>query len=118
MSCDTDTLTAFEQKISLFESGECGGSTEDAEDQEEPSSDNVTGYRLVDEACVRGLVEALLCPTCHAGGLKLLETCVTFVMECSDCGVIISAPLSSNIDGTQQTELHRMPRFYFTELQH
>ncbi|KAG0427631.1 hypothetical protein HPB47_025329 [Ixodes persulcatus] len=85
LSCDTDTLTAFERKISLFKSGKCGGSTEDAEDQEEPSGDNVTGYRLVDVACVRGLVEALVCPTCHA--------------------VIISAPLSSTIDGTQQTEL-------------
>lgn len=74
LSCDIDTLTAFERKISLFKSGKCGGSTEDAEDQEEPSGDNVTGYRLVDVACVRGLVEALVCPTCHAGGLKLLET--------------------------------------------
>ncbi|KAM7312937.1 hypothetical protein ISCGN_009841 [Ixodes scapularis] len=99
--CDADTLTAF------FEAGESGG--RDGEDPREPSGDSAAGYRLLDVSCVRSLVEALLCPTCCAGGLQLRETGVgarlAFAVECSTCGVVVSAPLSSTVDGTQQTEL-------------
>ncbi|KAG0418128.1 hypothetical protein HPB47_005103 [Ixodes persulcatus] len=106
--CDEDTLTAFERKVSLFEAGESGGRDQD-EDPREPSGDSAAGYRLLDVSCVRSLVEALLCPTCRAGGLQLRETGVgarlTFAVECSTCGVVVSAPLSSTVDGTQQTEL-------------
>lgn len=108
--CEPDLLTAFERKIRFLEEASgSDGSTEDAERSGEPCGDGAASYRLVDVACLRSLVKVLLCPTCRGSDLELRErgtgAHLTFVVECPTCEAIVSAPLSSTIDSTRQTEL-------------